>query len=633
MTRTNSMDGTRQGREKDMIDRRNIENGLEIPSEGYCDEPYIVVNGDGSWTCTMTTGMGHEGAWGQHVVAYRTPDQGKTWSGPYDIEPADGPEASWVMPLLIPETGRIYAFYTYNRDNQREVKKIDGGTTGRVDSFGVYAYKFSDDQGRTWSGERYEIPMRTFACDRENAYGGAVQFFWGVGKPFTHQGRAYVVASKVGGFGRGFFVQNEGVLFASDNLVTEHDPASHSWQTLPDGDVGLRTPEGGGPIAGEFNVTPMNCGKLYGTYRTVDGYSCHAISGDGGHTWDRDWMTNAPGGRRMKNPRAANFVRRFSNGRYLYWYHFHGGECLGGHPQVRDGVGYESRNPVWLSGGVEQDGVIHWSQPEIIIYDDAIGNRISYPDFVEDRGRIFVSETQKEMARIHELDADLLAGLWNQAESRCVAIDGRVLDLGSISNGDTVAMPRLPEVHNRGCTRVDGSTGATLKTETGAAIESRDGFSLELWVQLDALTPWQILFDSRDDEGLGLLVQLNDRGGVRLEMSGRAYGLPGSRLGNGNLGCSLNSDDGLLRTNAVHQILFIVDGGPKIVSVMVDGVLCDGGEKRQFGWSRFHPDFTSANGAATAILAPGLAGSLKRLRIYDRYLLTSEGVANWNGGA
>ena len=60
----------------------------------------------------------------------------------------------------------------------------------------------------------------------------------------------------------------------------------------------------------------MNDGSLYGTYRTIAGWACHGYSRDDGHTWDTDWMTYSPGGRRVKNPRSANFVRRFSNGKY-----------------------------------------------------------------------------------------------------------------------------------------------------------------------------------------------------------------------------------------------------------------------------------------------------------------------------
>jgi hypothetical protein len=48
-----------------MPDWRNIKTGRVIPAEGYCDQPYVVVNADGSWTCTMTTGRGREGEAGQ----------------------------------------------------------------------------------------------------------------------------------------------------------------------------------------------------------------------------------------------------------------------------------------------------------------------------------------------------------------------------------------------------------------------------------------------------------------------------------------------------------------------------------------------------------------------------------------
>lgn len=615
------------------LDLRNIETGTKIPSQGYCDEPYVVINADGSWTCLLTTGTGNEGERGQHVVSTISRDRGRTWSTLYDIEPASGPEASWVMPLRVPETGRIYAFYTYNRNNQREVKAVNGEMCRRVDSLGAYAYRYSDDLGRTWCAERYEIPMRAFECDRNNTYGGKVLFFWGVGKPFVHRGAAYVVASKVGGFGPGFFVQNEGVLFRSPNLLTEHDASKHEWETLPDGDVGLRAPEGGGPIAEELNVTPMKCGSLYGTFRTMDGWACHAYSRDDGHTWDVDWMTYTPGGRRVKNPRSANFVRRFSNGKYLYWFCFHGGDVFRRHIGGRN-WGCANRNPIWLCGGVDKDGHIHWSQPEIALYDDKIGNRMSYPDYIEDGDRIFVTETQKTIARVHELNRGVLEAMWNQHEACETVTDGLVLDLEApaCAGGSAVDMPELPALHDRGASYVDEEIGATHGGAAPKAVERRGGFALELWVRFETLAPWQVLFDSRGEEGRGLFVQLTDKGTVSLHMVSYAYDPPGSREGNGMVASACTCDRCLLTVGRLHQILFIVDGGPKLMSVMIDGVLCDGGDERQYGWSRFHPNFMSPNGAPQAILAPFLNGELRRMRLYDRYLLTSEGVANWRAG-
>jgi hypothetical protein len=73
-----------------------------------------------------------------------------------------------------------------------------------------------------------------------------------------------------------------------------------------------------------------------------------------------------------------------------------------------------------------------------------------------------------------------------------------------------------------------------------------------------------------------------------------------------------------------------VDGGPKIITWVIDGVLNDGGEQRQFGWGRFSPTFRDANGAAQLRLPQ--KGAIQRLRIYSRALRTSEAVGNYRAG-
>ncbi|MFH1086446.1 MAG: sialidase family protein [Chloroflexota bacterium] len=239
-------------------DPRHIRHGALIPSEGYADQPYIVRTDDGAWLCVLTTGAGREGAQGQHVVSARSTDHGATWSALVALEPADGPEASYAVLLKVPEgrlKGRIYCFYNHNTDNLRAVRADDppypGGLCYRVDSQGHFVAKYSDDGGRSWSAQRYDIPIRAMDIDWRNAYGGDIRFFWNVGKPFVRQGAAYVSLHKVGGFGHGFFTRSEGVLLKSPNLLSEPDPARATWETLPDGDYGLRTPPGGGTIAEE----------------------------------------------------------------------------------------------------------------------------------------------------------------------------------------------------------------------------------------------------------------------------------------------------------------------------------------------------------------------------------------------
>ena len=103
-----------------MLDKRLISEGWEIPTERYSDQPYAVITDDGAWLVTITTGAGIEGAGGQHIIATRSLDRGRTWSPPIAVEPPDGPEASYAVPLKV-ASGRIYLFYNHNSDDRRYV--------------------------------------------------------------------------------------------------------------------------------------------------------------------------------------------------------------------------------------------------------------------------------------------------------------------------------------------------------------------------------------------------------------------------------------------------------------------------------------------------------------------------------
>ena len=589
-------------------DLRNIGNGRRIATSGYCDQPYIVKNDDGSWTCVMTTGSDHEGQIGQHIVAMRTTDQGRIWSASVAIESPDGPEASWGMPLKVPG-GRIYVFYVYNSLNLREVIADDdaGHYRNRVDSLGDYVFKYSDDDGRTWSERRYVIPVRKMRIDRENPYGGQVLFFWGVGKPIVSGDAVYFGFAKIGRFGNGFMAVDESCFMRSDNILSEPDPERVRWETLPDGDEGLRAPKG--PIADEAYPVALSDGSLYCTYRTIDGHPCHAYSRDGGHTWSGPGYMTFADGRRVKHPRAANFVWRLGSGKYLYWFHNHGGTW------------YEERNPVWVSGGVERDGrdgkEIDWSEPEVLLYDDDPRTRMSYPDLIEDGGAVYITETEKVVARVHQIDQGLLEGLWAQSECAEVTTAGLVMSLPE--PGDVMAaevkMPEMPHFSRR---RLD-ATGDRARPGHGSE-DLRQGFSLDMWLRMDSIGPGQVVLDSRNESGQGLALETTDRGTIAIVMNDD---------GTEN---RWDCDPGVLQRGKEHHLAVIVDGGPKIISFVVDGRLCDGGGYRQFGWGRFSPNLRHVNGAGTLRIGPSLRGEIRTLRIYNRYLRTSEAVANFRAG-
>ena len=280
-------------------DPRDVRAGWVLPDEGYCDQPLVVQLEDGAWLAVLTTGAGHEGVRGQHVVAVRSLDKGRSWSAPVDIEPADGPEASWAQPLLAP-SGRVFVFYIYN----------DSGVDDRrADLLGQYALRWSDDGGRTWS-ERAHLPVRETAIDRENDYGGAIRMQWGVSQPLVDDEGVLLPFTKIGEY---LVERTESWFLRSPDLLHVDDPRTARWELLPEGEHGLRA---AGPIASEPCVAALPDGRLACVFRTVDGHPLLATSSDGG----RRWSAPAPSprcswGRTRSSGRSAKAARDRSSRR------------------------------------------------------------------------------------------------------------------------------------------------------------------------------------------------------------------------------------------------------------------------------------------------------------------------------
>jgi len=581
-------------------DFRLLRTGRPIPAERYSDQPYLVRTDDDAWLCVLTTGKSVE-----HVVAQRSLDQGRTWRDGVSIEPAGGPEASYAVLIKAPG-GRIFVFYNYNADNLRDVRADDppypGGRCQRVDSLGQFVFKFSDDHGRTWSAERYPVPMRETAIDRGNPYGGKVRFFWNVGRPFVHGAALHVPLHKVGGFGHGFFVRSEGWFLRSATLLSAADPGAADWETLPDGDTGLTAPAGGGPIAEEQSVCVLSDGTFYAVWRSVDGHPVTALSRDGGHSWTQPEYQSYADGRLMKHPRAANFIWRCANGKYLYWFHNHGGKS------------YEDRNPAWLCGGIERDTcsgrTIAWSQPEILLYDDDPFVRISYPDLIEENGQTFITETQKTVPRVHQIDPILLSGLWGQFAPAGVAREGLVLAWRRDEPASARKLAALPDF------LISDETVADYGTK-----DHRNGMTLELWVEGSAaIVPGMVLASNRTAAGCGFTLSAVEGGAVELT------------LGDGRVENRWASDPGALSGLEPRHLVAIVDAGPKIVAFVTNGSFNDGGTGRQFGWGRFSPQLRSLRGADRLTLADQDPSPILLARVYARALRSSEAVGNYGAG-
>ncbi len=561
-----------ENRWSESSDPRYFDNGRLIFRNGYNDQPYVVHCRDGSWLCVITTSAIAESGADRTLVVTRSRDQGRTWSEPqYSIEPPEEMrQPSWATLYATPY-GRVYVFYNLREEPHPKRSKI-----------GFYL-KYSDDHGATWSTERYPLPAGKLVPDDRS--GG-----WSVCAPIQVGNRVLVSYSRFVPPGRS---QGRGFVFRSDNLASERDPAKIRWETMPDAH-GIRADDVPSSMQEEHILTPLANGDLCCIWRTQVGYACQGYSRDGGRTWPEQGLaTYEPGGRPIRQPLACCRPFRTSDGRYLLW--FHNSKNRG--PTAL----YAPRDVVWLAGGLEREGHIHWSQPEVLLYGFDLPVRnlgMSYPDFVEQEGRFWVTTTDKQDARIFPLDPTMLDGLWNQVAQRDGARSDLVTDLptaaftqATFAQNDPSKAPRLPSLLH-------------------------GGFTVDLtWRAADA-EAGQVLVEQTSEEGRGWRIVTADQRRLRIELRDGRH--PPE---------SWTTDPGLLQPGHTHRVTWIVDGGPNLILVLVDGRLCDGGEEGQCGWGRFSRSLDEIGGRNPVIKAgPAAPGALQGLRLFDRALRVSEAV-------
>lgn len=568
-------------------DPRYIVNGSKLPSENYADQPYVIVCDDGSWVCTMTTSSGTEGAHMNHIVSTKSYDQGQTWTNLVDVEPGGIPQSSWAVPLKVPG-GRIYVFYNYNKNRVKGIVDVMSGP---------FMFKYSDDNGKTWSEERYEVPIRKTQIDRDNYSKGECQFFWSIDKPTVTNEAAYIAFSKLSYSapeGIDNYERSEGFILKSENILTTRDPGKIKWELLPEGEIGIYN-NGLDIVQAEHNMVMLNNGSMYVVNRTYIGSPAYSISNDGGKTFTKPQLMTYANGAPMGNTRACPKIYKTKDGNYLLWYHNNFNKHT-----------FDGRNPAWLSGGIEKNGDILWSQPEIILYDaDPKLRGMSYPDFIEQDGQMWLIETQKTAARVHEVDKGLLQGLWKQADNLEIVRDGLIMDADdTMMRKDHLAFPSLPNLFTGG------------------------GFSVELWFTVDTLEAGQVILSTFGPKHKGIKVSIAENKAIKIGIhDGEA------REGDVAGGQAFISDSNTISEGVRHHVVFIVDGASKIVSIVVDGVLSDGSaDTRPYGWGRIHPYMKDINDTRKCVLNSSFRGEVNRMRVYNRYLRTSEAIANYRAG-
>jgi hypothetical protein len=560
------------------VDWRNVRNGNSIFTNGYCDQPYVVLLKDGKWLCVFTTNAGKEGSGGQHIVSCISQDQGKTWSKPVDIEEPGKESASWAMPYLT-KYGRVYVFYDYNGD---KIHDLNGQTNIREDMLGWYCYKYTDDKGKTWS-QRYRLDVRKTPVDLNNDWKGSVQIMWGIGKPVDVDGGMMFAFTKINKY---MLDYSEGWFFRCDNINTEKDPKKLEWLMLPESQVGLKN-EKMGPINEEQNIFQMSNGTLYCMYRTISGYPAESYSYNGGKSWTLPEVPVYENGIKLKTPRACPRIWKCKNGKYLFWYHNNGT------------WNFTSRNPAWISGGIEKDGKILWSQPEILLYEDKIESKMSYPDLIENDGKYWITETNKVDARCHEVPSDFLNMIWSQFQRNSITAENLLYEWKAEMN-----KPKNP-----------------LSIPHNNEYQCLNGFTLDFRLDLEDLAAGQTIFKAKNDNGKSIDLRTSEFGSIEIILT------------DGKNTDSWHSDPGIIPAYGEHCISVTVDNGPKIIQFVIDGIVCNGRDFRQYGWGRFKSDMEDFkfNNIETGELNIGQIrprGELTLIRLYNRPLMNTEIIGN-----
>ncbi len=316
---------------------------------------YLVMFPDGGH-------YGHSDAKTNDMLAYRSSDNGWTWHGPTVAFDIDYDQHGFV-PLIPKGTDRIYAFGT---------QPIPGLYT-RADGLHENApigYRYSDDDGRTWSEVRLIRPendadfkgmsvMRMCETDAGAWIIGSHEADWSCDPLMTRQ---YLLRS-----------ENRGETW---RVIPNK---RHEGWCVPDYD---RMDEG----------RPINLGggEVYCMFRTPTGRLWHARSHDDGKTWLGPQPTP------LVHPDAPPMLFHLSDGKTLAAFH-HNRYWMA--PKDDEGLNnpqavFLDRAEIWVS--LSADGGHTWDHPRFVFANALVPSfatefrnaQCSYLDMFTDEGEV-----------------------------------------------------------------------------------------------------------------------------------------------------------------------------------------------------------------------------------------------------
>jgi pimeloyl-ACP methyl ester carboxylesterase len=351
-----------------------VEGQLVHESKQNLFETRATITPGGDYLLMFPEGKHYGGRKGKvnTMIAYRSSDKGKTWTGPKAAFNIDYSQHGFI-PLIPRGTKRIYAFGT---------QPIEGKREGRENC--PIGFRYSDDDGRTWSNVTLIRPknnpdflgmsvMRMCETDAGTWLLGSHEGRWKRTPKGPVGTRAYVLRSEDKG---------------------------KTWTVLP----GKRP---GGWYLEKFErldePRPINLGggKAMILARSCEGHLFETRSNDDGKTWSKPKPTA------LVHPDAPPMLFHHPDGKTLIA--FHHNRHSGGHFKQSD------RSEIWVSLSADQGQ--SWSEPRFV-FANALApkkqsgwynHQCSYMDMFADGQdlHLFIPHRWKRAMHLHLKASDL----------------------------------------------------------------------------------------------------------------------------------------------------------------------------------------------------------------------------------
>jgi len=343
-------------------------------SKQHLYETRATITPGGDYLLMFPEGAHYGGRKGKvnTMIAYRSSDKGKTWTGPKVAFDIDYSQHGFI-PLIPRGTKRIYAFGT---------QPIEGKREGRENC--PIGFRWSDDDGHTWSAVTLIKPtnnpdflgmsvMRMCETDAGTWLLGSHEGRWKRTPKGPVGTRAYVLRSEDRG---------------------------KTWTVHP-------RPRPGGWYLEKFErmdePRPINLGggKAMVLARTCEGHLWETRSNDDGKTWSKPKPTA------LVHPDAPPMLFHHPDGKTLIA--FHHNRHSGGHFKQTD------RSEIWVSLSADQGRT--WSEPRFVFANALAPGRqsawhnhqCSYMDMFADGGdlHLFVPHRWKRALHLRLKAGDL----------------------------------------------------------------------------------------------------------------------------------------------------------------------------------------------------------------------------------